>query len=88
MEGSWIGPDKVSHFLFCIAVTFAGAWWMPKRAALWWIGSLLLGLVWEASNYWFVFEGTVGVSYLDGIAFAAGWILAGLELYLLRRRHS
>lgn len=84
IEGALLGPDKMAHLLFCIAVTYAGAWFTPRWAWAWWIGSLFIGLGWEASNYWWVITGRTGVSYLDGMAFGLGWMLAGAGLYLTR----
>lgn len=86
MEGNWYGPDKVAHFLFCMAVTFTGIklGGLPEWA--WWFVSLGVGLLWETTNHFFVLEGQVGVSILDALAFGFGWIVAGLVLYWRRER--
>ncbi|MDX1388209.1 MAG: hypothetical protein R3344_03415 [Acidobacteriota bacterium] len=82
IEGSWLGPDKVAHAFFAPVVTLVLARLWPAWRLRAWIASLMVGLVWEASNAWFVIEGEPGISVLDGIAFAVGWIGVGILLYL------
>ena len=84
LEGSWLGPDKVAHALFCPAITWGGALALPAYWWAFWIGSLLVGLLWELSNHWIVLKGTPGISIKDGIAFGGGWIAAGLLLLATR----
>ena len=84
IEGSWLGPDKVAHALFCPAVTWGGALALPAYWWAFWLGSILLGVGWEASNRWIVMKGKRGISIKDGIAFGVGWMGAGLLLLATR----
>jgi hypothetical protein len=79
--GHWAGPDKVAHAFWCPALTFGAGWIWPDQVLVWWLLSLLGGLVWELSNYWFVFSGKRGISILDAVAFVGGWLVTGLVLW-------
>ena len=76
-EGSWLGPDKAAHFLFIPAVTMTLTylWSMPK---LWLTVAVLIGIVWEFANHFFVFTGMRGISVKDLLAFMAGTFVTGL----------
>ena len=84
IEGSWLGPDKVAHALFCPAVTWGGALALPAYWWAFWLGSIVLGVGWEASNRFWVLKGDRGISIKDGIAFGVGWMGAGLLLLATR----
>jgi hypothetical protein len=88
IEGAWFGPDKVAHFLVPVAVTGWIIVFRPRAYAWGPILGVLAGMAWEASNWWYVFEGSTGVSLLDAMAFMAGGLASGVLALVAYRRCS
>lgn len=78
-EGSWYGPDKLAHALFILAVTGWSACY--GHGQLGWAVSILVAVLWEISNRWWVDSGRRGMSILDLLGFLVGGMGAGLLLW-------
>jgi len=80
LEGSWLGADKVAHFMFAPAITGWALVFAQPTSVFWaavvWGIAVLVGALWEASNHWVVLRGTRGISARDLVAFIAGDLLA------------
>jgi hypothetical protein len=84
IEGDVLGADKVAHFLFVLAV--AGWLLIFGLAPVW---AVLIptaaGIIWEASNRWFVIKGRKGASLYDLMGFLVGGVAAGILAAVLAR---
>jgi hypothetical protein len=85
IEGYWLGPDKIAHVLVPIAVTGWVVAFKPSWYAWGPIIGVTAGMAWEISNWFWVVEGSPGVSLMDAMGFFAGGLIAGM-LALAHRR--
>ena len=85
VEGKWYGPDKVAHLLFVPALSGWVSAFSPADAGYAVIVAVVLAMIWEASNKWFVFNGEKGISALDTLAFLVGAGVSTGLAYMLQR---
>lgn len=85
IEGKWWGPDKIAHLLFTPAISGWIAAFAPAHALAAVVIAVLLSVIWEASNHYYVLDGERGMSALDLFWFLIGGAVSALLAYALQR---